>query len=71
LQLNIVGVVGYHTSFQCGKGVIIMETFLELVREVLKGMVREVTAYLFRKNVLENEKTTQRRRKHKGGSPSK
>lgn len=46
-----------------------METFLELVREVLKGMVREVTAYLFRKNVLENEKTTRRRRKQKGGSP--
>ncbi|WP_299093747.1 hypothetical protein [uncultured Metabacillus sp.] len=35
-----------------------METFLEFLREVLKGIVREVSAYFFRKNVLENEKTT-------------
>ena len=39
-----------------------METFLEILREVLKGIVREVSAYFFRKNVLENEKTTLRRR---------
>ncbi|MFS0774833.1 hypothetical protein ABC255_02170 [Neobacillus sp. 3P2-tot-E-2] len=45
-----------------------METFLDILREVLKGIVREVTAYSFRKNVLENEKTTLRRRKQKGGS---
>lgn len=45
-----------------------METFLEFVREVLKGIVREVSAYFFRKNVLENKKATPRRRKHKGGS---
>jgi hypothetical protein len=45
-----------------------METFLEVLREVLKGIVREVSAYFFRKNVLENKKTTQRRRKPKGGS---
>lgn len=46
-----------------------METLLELVREILKGIVREVTAHLFRKNVLEHKKTTRRRRKQKGGSP--
>ncbi|WP_197031416.1 hypothetical protein [Bacillus sp. UNC438CL73TsuS30] len=45
-----------------------METFLEILREVLKGMLREVAAYFFRKNFLENKKTT-RRRKQKGGSP--
>lgn len=45
-----------------------METFLELVREILKGIVRECAAHLFRKNILEHKKTTQRRRKHKGGS---
>ncbi|PLS03331.1 hypothetical protein CVD27_15265 [Neobacillus cucumis] len=45
-----------------------METFLELLLEVLKGILREVSAYFFRKNVLENRKTTLRRRKQKGGS---
>ncbi|MGM7721407.1 hypothetical protein [Metabacillus sp. Hm71] len=44
-----------------------METFLEFLREVMKGIVREVSAYLFRINVLENKKTTPRRRKQ-GGS---
>nr|WP_251033380.1 hypothetical protein [Bacillus sp. ISL-75] len=43
-----------------------MEEFLEILREVLKGIAREVCAYFFRKNVLENEKTTLRRRKQKG-----
>jgi hypothetical protein len=45
-----------------------METFLELVREVLKGIVRESTVHFFRKNVLEHKKTTLRRHKQKGGS---
>jgi len=40
-----------------------METFLEFLREVLKGIVREISAYFFRKNILENKKTTLRRRK--------
>ena len=51
-----------------GGEVIIMETFLELVREIVKGMVREVTAHFLRKHVLENEKTTLRRHKQQGGS---
>jgi hypothetical protein len=68
LQLNIVGVFGCRSSFRFGKEVIIMETFLEILREVLKGIVREVCAYVFRKNVLDNKKTTLRRRKQKGGS---
>ncbi|WML58649.1 hypothetical protein [Neobacillus sp. PS2-9] len=45
-----------------------METFLDILREVLKGATRELSAYFFRKNILENKKTAQRRRKLKGGS---
>lgn len=46
-----------------------METFLEFLREALKGIVREISAYFFRRNVLDtNKKTTPRRRKQKGGS---
>lgn len=48
-----------------------METFLEIIREILKGIVREVTAHVFRKNVFDNKKTTLRRRKQKGGSQRK
>ena len=71
LQLNIVRVVGCYASFRFGKGVIIMETFLEILREVLKGIMRESAAFFFRKNILENKKTTLRRRKQKGGSRNK
>ena len=69
LQLNIVkgGWLLIFFPF-LGKEVIIMETFLEFLREVLKGVVRELCAYFFRKNVLENKKTTPRRHKQKGGS---
>ncbi|SEN89385.1 hypothetical protein SAMN05192533_12537 [Mesobacillus persicus] len=45
-----------------------METFLDLIREILKGIVRELSAHFFRKAVIENKKTTPRRRKQKGGS---
>ncbi|WP_163969562.1 hypothetical protein [Oceanobacillus halotolerans] len=45
-----------------------MDTFLDFLREFLKGIVREVSAYFFRKNVLKYKKTTLRRRKQKGGS---
>ncbi|MDC3418655.1 hypothetical protein [Aquibacillus salsiterrae] len=48
-----------------------METFLEFLREVLNGGVREIGAYFFRKYVLENKKTTLRRRKQKGGYQKK
>jgi len=64
-------VVGCCASFRLGKEVIIMETFLEFLREVLKGIVHEISAYFFRKNILENKKTTLRRRKQKGGSQPK
>lgn len=47
-----------------------METFLEIIREVAKGIVREVAAHILRKNVLDNKKTTPRRRKQ-GGSHRK
>jgi hypothetical protein len=48
-----------------------METFLEILREILKGIMSEITAYFFRKNVLEHKKTTRRRHKLKGGSQKK
>jgi len=48
-----------------------METFLEIMREIVRGMVRESTAYILRKNVLDNKKTTPRRHKQKGGSQNK
>ncbi|OZU86980.1 hypothetical protein CIL03_19165 [Virgibacillus indicus] len=35
-----------------------METFLEVIREILKGIVCESAAYTFRKNVLDQKKTT-------------
>jgi hypothetical protein len=44
-----------------------METFLEVIREVMKGVVRKIAAHIFRKNVLDNKKTTPSRRKQKGG----
>jgi hypothetical protein len=62
-----VRVVGCRSSFPLGKEVIIMETFLEIIREIMKGIVREVAAHFFRKNVLDDKKTTPRRRKQ-GGS---
>ncbi|MEH7883836.1 hypothetical protein V7654_05880 [Bacillus sp. JJ1609] len=45
-----------------------METILDLLKEVLKGVVREVSAHIFRKNVLEKLKTTRSRHKQRGGS---
>lgn len=41
----------------------LLETVLEILSEVLKGIVREISAHFFRKNVLENKRTTLRRRK--------
>lgn len=35
-----------------------METFLDLIREILRGIVRELSAYIFRRAVIENKKTT-------------
>lgn len=46
-----------------------METFLEVIREIVKGIVRESAAYIFRKNVIDHKKTTQRAvGSKKGGS---
>jgi hypothetical protein len=47
-----------------------MEAFLEILKEVLKGIVREISAYLFRKKLLETRKPP-RRRKQKDGSQHK
>ncbi|EGQ20517.1 hypothetical protein HMPREF9372_3540 [Sporosarcina newyorkensis 2681] len=33
-----------------------METFLEVLKEVLKGIVRETSAFIFRKNVQKTRK---------------
>ncbi|MFJ7952485.1 hypothetical protein ACIQZG_13260 [Lysinibacillus sp. NPDC096418] len=48
-----------------------METFLEFFREILKGIMREIVAFFFRKNVLEHKKTTPRHVKHQSGSRKK
>jgi hypothetical protein len=70
-QLNIVRVARLliFLFLYLGKEVMpLEETVLEILREILKGVLRETSAYLFRKNILDNEKTTPRRRKQKGGS---
>lgn len=48
-----------------------MDIFFEFVKEVLKGIVRAISADLFQKTFLNKKKTTQRRSKHKGGSRKK
>lgn len=47
---------------------IIMKNFLEFVKEVLKGIVRAISAYIFRKTFLDKEKSTRRRDKQQGGN---
>jgi len=44
-----------------------MEAFFEFSKEVLKGIVRAMSAHLFQKTFLDKEKTTRRRQKQ-GGS---
>jgi hypothetical protein len=64
LQLNHVRVDGLSLFFLFfGKEVIIMELFLGIFIEVI---LREISAYFLRKNILDNKKTTPRRRKQKG-----
>ncbi|HDT6579494.1 TPA: hypothetical protein QFT23_005791 [Bacillus cereus] len=49
-----------------------METFFEFLKEIIKGVLRESVAHLFKKKYLENEKSTlsyrRRKQKKKGGS---
>lgn len=45
-----------------------MDTFLEFLREVLKGLVRAISAHFFQTIFLKNRKTTLCRRNQKGGS---
>ena len=54
-----------------GKEVIIMELFLEFLKEVLRGITRSFSAHLFQKTFLDKKKATPRRRKQKGGSRNK
>ncbi|HHT7190976.1 hypothetical protein PDN14_28495 [Bacillus cereus group sp. Bc222] len=44
-----------------------MDLFLEFLKEIIKGVVRESFVHLFKKNILDNKKTTlsSRRRKQK------
>ena len=48
-----------------------MDNFLEFLKEVLKGVVRAISAYAFQRTFLNKEKTTQRRNEQKGGSLKK
>ncbi|MEN1968888.1 hypothetical protein WMZ97_12550 [Lentibacillus sp. N15] len=46
-----------------------METFLDFLRDVLKGMVRTISVHFFKKAFIEKEKTTLSAvQKQKGGS---
>lgn len=48
-----------------------METFLEFAKEILKGVVRAISAHYFRKILRNQKKSTPRRRKQRGGSQNK
>ncbi len=73
LQLKVLRVDGCHNPlfFYKRREVIIMETFLEFLKKVLKGIVRAISAYVFQKFLFKNKKTTQRRQKQEGGSRKK
>lgn len=57
-----------HASVTAGSGAVRMP---HLLKEVFKGIVRAISAHLFQKTFLDEEKTTQRRQKQKGGSRKK
>ncbi|HDR7294941.1 hypothetical protein R6231_14440 [Bacillus cytotoxicus] len=46
-----------------------MDFIVELLKEIAKAIVREISAFVFKRSFLKenNEKTTPRRRKHRGG----
>ncbi|AEA19859.1 MULTISPECIES: hypothetical protein [Bacillus cereus group] len=48
-----------------------MEVFLEFLKEIIKAVLREVTAHVFKKKFLDKRKTTlsssRPKRKKKGG----
>jgi len=44
-----------------------MDTFSEFLKEVVKEVIRAISAYVFQKTFLNKEKTTLRRDKQKGG----
>ncbi|WP_179876767.1 hypothetical protein [Bacillus wiedmannii] len=50
-----------------------MEFLIELLREVAKGAMRELSAYVFKKQFLDknNKKTAPKASKRKGGSRKK
>lgn len=50
---------------------ITMDIVLEFFKEVLKGITRAMSAHLFQKTFLDEEKTTRSRSKQKGGSRKK
>lgn len=48
-----------------------METFLDFAKEILKGVVRAISAYYFGKVLRKQKKTIPRRRKQRDGSQNK
>ncbi|HIV75687.1 MAG TPA: hypothetical protein H9895_11490 [Candidatus Pseudogracilibacillus intestinigallinarum] len=45
-----------------------MEMLLDFLKDILKVIIRAISAYVFHKILFKNEKTTRSRRKRKGGS---
>ncbi len=66
---------GYPLFFHLEKkgGELAMEVFLEFLKEIIKAVLREVTAHVFKKKFLDKRKTTlsYRRRKQKKKSGSR
>lgn len=54
-----------------GGGELAMEVFLEFLKEIIKAVIREITAHLFKKKFLDQRKTTlssrRPKQKKKGG----
>lgn len=48
-----------------------MDLFSDFLKDVFRGFIRAMSAFVFHKVLFKNEKTTQRRSKHKGGSQNK
>jgi len=45
-----------------------MECFYDFLKDISRGILRAISAYVFHKILFKNEKTTQCRHKRKGGS---
>jgi len=45
-----------------------MDMFSDFLKDVFRGSIRAVSAFVFQKLLFKNEKTTRRRQKQKGGT---